>query len=366
MTQPFTLDFDAMFNAYVKSTETQFNVNRMLTVGASEAFNCIRQLACEKRHEEWGIEPDDEPVDWGAMQRGKLIENYHVVPAVQHGLPPEVTLEFAGSEQHTLVLERNSATPDGLFTGIPVGPVKIIAGGHVIEIPEVTAGCIGFEIKSIDPRATLEEEKKKHFGQTQIGLGLMRQKTQWAPDHWLILYVDASFLSKMTPFLINYQPNVFKSAQRIAKAIYERETIDDFEPEGKYTGECDNCRWKTACGDAVLTQYAQQTNDQAGKDPVVVEAVTPAIEQYIAASKAAEEADENLERAKQAVKDALLANNARKVSSDSWTMTWFTQKGKTTVDYKQLVADHDIDTEPYKRTGNGFDQLKFTPKKSTA
>ena len=361
MTTPFVLDFDDIFNKHIASNQKTWAHDRSQTIGASEAFKCIRALAFDKRGKEFGAEPDEDEVDWGAMERGNIIENHFVVPALEH-LPDDITLEFGGTEQRTLILGRNSATPDGLFTGIPKGPVTIKAGGHTIVIDNVTAGCIGLEIKSIDPRVTLEEEKKVHYGQTQIGLGLMRETTEWAPDHWLILYIDASFLSKQTPFLVTYEPGVFKSAQMIAKAIYEREKIEDFEPEGKFTGECDHCTWTTACGESVLSQWAQLEADGRDKDPALVEAVSPGVEAYFAAKAAAEESAEAFERVKQDVKNMLLDLKSKKVSGADWTLTWFTVKGKKSYDYKQLVEDHGIDTAPYEKVGQGFDQLRVTPK----
>lgn len=352
-----------MFNDYIAAIQKKWAHDRSLTVGASEAFKCIRALACDKRHVEWGIEPDaDFEEDWGATARGNLIENYHVVPALNYAMPEEITLEFAGEEQNTVVFEKNSCTPDGLFTGIPVGPVRIKAGGIVIEIPMVRTGCMGLEIKSIDPRATLEEEKKVHHGQTQIGLGILNETTEWKPEHWLILYFDASFLSKMTPFLVEYDPNVFKSARMIANAVYTRESIHDFEPEGKFTGECDRCKWKDACGEAILSRYYEQTDDTEDQDPVVLAAFEPIAEEYRQKKAAAEEADEELKRVQQRVKDMLLEHKRRKVSGTTWGFTWFTKKGAVRTNYKRAAEDAQIDLTPYQERGPETEQLKFTPK----
>lgn len=359
----FTLDFDDMFDAYNAAIQKKWAHNRSLTVGASECFKCIRALACDKRNEEWGIKPDEDfEEDWGATSRGNLIENYHVVPALNYALPEEITLEYAGDDQQTVVLGRNSCTPDGLFTNIPVGPVKIKAGGNVIHIPMVRTGCIGLEIKSIDPRATLEEEKRVHYGQTQIGLGILNETTEWKPEHWIILYFDASFLSKMTPFLIEYEPNVFKSAKMIANAVYTRESITDFEPEGKITGECDRCKWKDACGEAVLSQYYGQTDDDVTPDPVIIAAFEPLAEEYRTAKDAAKEAAENLARIEQTVKDALLEHKRRKVSGTTWGFTWFTKKGASRISYKRACEDHELDLTAYKDQGPETEQLRFTPK----
>lgn len=358
----FTLDFDAMFDAYIAANQKQWAHDRSTTVGASEIFDCLRKIGAGKRHAEWGLVPDEGyEENWGATERGNIIENNYVVPAITSQVPDGVVLQYAGGEQFTLVKDRNSATPDGLFTGLPAGHLQIKAGGKVIDIPDFTEGCLGLEIKSIDPRAILKEERAKHFGQTQVGLGLVRELTEWKPRYWLILYVDASFLNKFTPFLVTYDENVFKAAKLRAPKVWAAEKLHDLPAEGKLDGGCDHCKWKKACGEAILTEHATTFEKQA-KDPASIAAVQDEVEEFLNAKAAADAAAMAFEKAKQRVKDKLLANKLRKVKSDDWSVSWFTNPGKKSINWKKIVEDFDINTEDYESVGAGFDTLKVTPR----
>jgi hypothetical protein len=358
----FTLNFDAMFDAYIAANQKTWAHDRSSTVGASEIFDCLRKVGAGKRYKEWGLTPDEDFTEnWGATERGNIIENNFVVPALTTQVPEGVTLQYAGGEQFTLVKDKNSATPDGLFTGLPAGHLQIIAGGKVIDIPDFTEGCLGLEIKSIDPRAILQEERAKHFGQTQVGLGLTRELTEWKPRHWLILYVDASFLNKFTPFLVTYDEKIFRAAQLRAPKIWAAKKLHDLPAEGKLDGGCDHCKWRKACGEAIVTEIGK-TLDKQMKDPESIAAVENEVADYLDAKAVLAAAEKEFARTAQVVKDKLLARKIRKVKSDQWSVTWFPQNGKKSLDVKKMIADYGIDETEYEKIGAPFDVLKVTPK----
>jgi hypothetical protein len=358
---PFVIDIQAAFDRYIASQNKVWAHDRTQTLGASESFNCLRQLGFEKRGKEFGVAPDEDYENpWGATHRGNLIENYFVAPALEQELPNiGIDLLFAGDTQETLIKGRNSSTPDGLIVDIPHGPVVIKVRNEEIVIPMVDTGCIGLEIKSIDPRSTLAEEKTKHHCQSQIGLGLINDLTEWKPKHWLILYFDASFLDKITPFVVDYDPSFYKIAQDRAKAVYSATDILNLPPEGKFDGSCERCRWTGACGAAILAAHSRTSEKYTDVD---VTALDPVIRDFLAKKDAADIAEEEFEKAKQAVKDHLLARNLRKCASDEWSVSWSAQKGKTSVDLKAVRAAG-IDLTPFEKTGQGFDKLLVTPRK---
>lgn len=362
----FVIDFGKAFDRYIESIQKVWKHDRSTTLGGSEVFNCIRQLGFEKRHKEWGIEPDpDFSQSWGAMQRGNIIEDHYVVPAMRVGLPPDgITLEFAGEDQETLVKGRNSATPDGLLCDIPTDrDVMIKYRDKVIFIGRVPSGCIGFEIKSIDPRATLEEEKAKHHGQSQVGMGLMRELTDWKPDHWIILYIDASFLDNVTPFVVDYDPEIYRAAQTRAEIVWSAKGPMELTPEGKFDKGCDTCRWRTACTEAILSAYAK--TDQEPIDPFELEEFSPLVVQYLALKEQSETAATAFKEVGQQIKDLLLARKKNKIKGDKWGITWSTVKGKKTYDVSAMQEDG-IDVTKYEKVGLAFDKLIVTPKKGSS
>jgi hypothetical protein len=78
------LQFSKMFEAFSEANEKEWKYDRNASLGASEAFACIRKAFFKK----FGYEQDDEyEADWGAAKRGDIIENYFAVPAVQAILP---------------------------------------------------------------------------------------------------------------------------------------------------------------------------------------------------------------------------------------------------------------------------------------
>jgi hypothetical protein len=359
----YVLNIDEMFNNYIASTKKGWAHDRSKTIGASEIFSCMRKNFFEKRGKQFGFQPDpDFRESWGATRRGDLIENYHVVPALKHGMPEELTLSYVGDEQVTLVMDKNSATPDGFLTGLPKGGnIRFIAGGHIIEIENLSTGCLGLEFKSIDPRARLEEERAKHHGQCQVGMGMIREKTKWKPEHWLILYFDASFLDKVTPFLVNWEPQIWEAAKLRAPAIWQYDSPLAFQAEGKITGECEHCKWTQACGEATVSELLRTRND-ACSDPETIEAIRDEVNDYFAKKAALAFAEQDFNEAKDVVKAKLGELGARKIKGEDFSVTWSSQNGNTRYDVKRMAEEYGIELDEYKIEGAPFDKLTVRKK----
>lgn len=358
------IDIASMFDTYIAGKQKVWKHDRTTTAGASEVFNCLRKQVFDKRAAEFGAEPDDDyDEDWGAMERGNILEDHFVVPALEATLPAlGLELHFAGqSNQETLVLGRNSATPDGLITNIPEGTLIIKDREMQTELQIGPEGCIGLEFKSIDPRANLVEERSKHRYQSQVGLGLINEVTEWKPRYWVIIYVDASFVSKIRHFVIEEDALVYKTAKERAISIWEFDSPSAAPPEGKFDGGCEHCRWRKACGDATLSSWKQL--EDVGENPAAAEAIHQQVMTYLKAKKDSEQAALEFEEAKQALKEALTTVGARRVVSSIYRVNWSTTKGKKTLDQKALKASGLVDLEPFMKTGAGWDTLTVTLRK---
>ena len=355
--KPFVIDFKKVFDDYMANNQKVWAHDRSTTIGASEAFNCMRQLLMEKRGSEFSVSPDEDYNErWGAIERGNLIENYFVVPAMQF-LPKPLRAEFVGDDQHTHVLVRNSATPDGLLTDVPTDREIVIKyGDDEFLIPQVPTGCIGLEIKSIDPRAHLDEERTKHMFQSQIGMGIIREITDWKPEYWIILYVDAAWLDNIRPFVITYDPGIYSAAKKRANDIWRFENITDAMPEGKLDGGCKYCRWKRACGEAIVNEHASFS--KKGPDPFLIAELDPIVRHAIQTKEAADTAAQEHEAARQRVKDWLSENKHSKAGNENWSVSWSTSDGRPTLD-KQALRDDGIDPEKYMRKGAPYDTLRI-------
>jgi hypothetical protein len=255
-TEPFVIDIAAAFDAYVKTQEKVWKQSRDLTVGASEAFDCLRKIGLRKRGKEQGYAVDDGYVmPWGATHRGNLIENGLAAPALAMIPKPIEVHHVTQSEQITFIHGKNSATPDGIMTSVPAGPVVFQYRDKKVSIDE-HSGCIGIEIKSIDPRTDIREEKAKHHVQTQVGMGVANAVTEFNPSHWIIIYINASFLDDITIFVIESDPKIYKAAQNRANLIYSCEDVLKLPPEGKFDGGCDYCEFTQVCGVAEYSKWA--------------------------------------------------------------------------------------------------------------
>lgn len=357
MAESYVIDLKAVFDKYMASNQKKWAHDRSTTLGASEAFDCMRKLVYEKRGDEFGAEPDEEYVErWGATERGNLIENYFVVPAMAH-LPEELSFILGGDDQKTHVLSRNSATPDGLIVGVPNGPVEVRYGDNVFLLPSVTTECIGLEIKSIDPRAVLEEERTKHHNQSQIGIGMIRETTDWEPEYWIILYIDAAWLDVITPFIVTYDPKVFEIAKLRAIKVYELDDPMKAWPEGKVDGGCKYCRWRKACGQGTVNQIAEYKADSS--DPLDVAELDPLVVEYNSTQVTAAAAAEEHNLAAQRLKDKLAEKRLKKIGSPGWGVSWYSNKGRKTLDLKAMKADG-IDVAKYEIPGAPYDVLRVT------
>lgn len=353
------IDFGEIFGRYIASIKKVWAHDRSKTVGASEAFDCLRYVWFEKRGGEFGFKKPVPlvPESWGAMERGNVIENAYVVPGLLAGLPESMGLEFAGTDQQTLVLGRNSATPDGLVTGLKPGPLTVRGGDQEIYIPDIKADCIVLEIKSIDPRAILLEERAKHHGQTQIQIGLIRELTPWKPVFSIILYVDASFLDKFTPFVAEFNEGVYAEAKVRAQGVWEVNDPMLVVPEGRFSGRCDTCPWKSPC---TQTTLAAIPTNEVTDDPTAVEEMDPLVQRYFELKKETETLTEEYERAKEAIKECLQDKSVRRLTGSTWKVSWGPVKGKETIDIAAMRADG-IDLAKYTNTGDGHDRIYVTP-----
>jgi hypothetical protein len=213
-------------------------------MGASEAFGCLRKAWFSKN----GAEKDPDHKDsWGALQRGDLIEQHFAEPAVRWFLENEFVdarLIWGGENQKTLKAPDAplTATPDGLVINADDDALALYG------IPSLGGtGCFNFEIKSIDPRVNLKEEKAIHRGQTIVQMGTTRETTEYKPNYAVIVYLDASFFDDIDIFVVPFDQQTYDVAKTRARAAFDIKNPADIMAEGKIDGACEYCPFKIAC-----------------------------------------------------------------------------------------------------------------------
>lgn len=362
------LDFRKGFDAYVGAHQKVWKHDRTKSVGASEAFGCLRKVWFAKNNAE--KDPTYEQ-SWGALQRGDLIENHFVEPGVKwvlQNLTQDAELIWGGANQRTLISPDAplSATPDGLVIYADDDALAAygIASLGTKGDPEHPSACFNLEIKSVDPRVNLKEEKAIHRGQTIVQMGLTRQLSTWQPNYAVIIYVDASFFDDIEVFVVPFNQRDYDVALLRAKSVYDIKNPADIQAEGKIDGTCTYCAYKIACArvNQASTPKTGEANSKNTASPLLeqFERLVSEERRFSAAKKVAETEHKSASEAlKQWFRDTgvRVAKSAdgKIKASISWT------KGRKTLDVSAL-RDAGIPVDDFMKEGEGHSRLSISEK----
>lgn len=354
------IDFREAYDTYVKSHQKVWAHDRKKTVGASEAFGCLRKAWFAKRDTP---KDSDASESWGALQRGDLIEQHFAEPAVKWFLENyyyDTRLIWGGDNQQTL------KAPDAPLTATPDGLV-IDADDDALEVYGIPSlggtACFNFEIKSIDPRVNLREEKAIHRGQTIVQMGITRETTQYQPNYAVIVYIDASFFDDIDVFVVPFDQRTYDAAKARAHQVYDIKNVGSISPEGKIDNSCEFCPYKTACAKAsgLSTPTDGEANPQ--NTPIQLmedfEALFRDERAASAAKKAAEKAHKTAsEGLKQWFRDVGV-RRAEVPGVGKVAISWV--KGRKTYDVEAMrVAG--LPVEDFTKEGEGHDRLSISEK----
>lgn len=370
------LNFASIFEDFIKSNQKVWSHDRGLTVGASEVFGCLRANWFKKRSKDFmdavlvgqnddGVDvfetrprypvDEDDTESWGATKRGDLIEAHFVVPAVRDHLPGRAKLLFAGAGQQTLFVGHNSATPDGLIIGLDAD--ALVDYG----IEDIGSDCVMLEMKSIDPRVNLREEKSIHFGQVQIQMGIIRELTEHKPNFAVILYVDASFMDNIKVFIVKFDENEWRVAKDRAATVFEIDDPAEIRPEGKIDGTCEYCSYQRSC--AFVTVGTMPAKEAKVSDEVVEGAHVLVLQRQEIQDQIKALSGE-LELKNYEIKDYLHDHGTKRIGvKGSWGVSHYSQKGRKGLNTKALIeaaVEAGLDIEPFQTEGNPFDVLRVT------
>lgn len=343
------LDFANMFAAFSDSNEKEWKYDRNASVGASEAFGCIRQTYFKK----FQYEPDDDHVqDWGAAKRGDIIENHFAVPATKAIMPEGSELIYAGDEQETLRVGRLSATPDGLAINLPADALA------QLNIPDIESDCVVIEYKSFDPRATIKEEKAIHAGQVQVQMGLIHELTEYRPEYAVIIYFNASWLSDIRPFVVKRDPKIYTAAVARAKQVFATEDPKDLMAEGKISGGCTYCEFTEEC--AYAQGEATPKTKKKIDDPETVARLALLAERQKTFAATQKDAEHEKKLVEEEIKQILRDKDTKGANDDSFSISLSWCGGKKSLDTTLLAGDlleKGMDIEDYQKIGNGYERL---------
>lgn len=343
------LAFDSMFQAFSDANEKEWKYDRNASVGASEAFGCLRKAHFKK----FQYEPDDGyTADWGAAKRGDIIENHFAVPAIQAILPEGATFLYAGDDQETFRVGRLSATPDGLVIGVARDALAEL-GVDDIEVGEFLT-----EFKSFDPRANPTEPKPIHAGQVQVQFGLVHALTDYRPEYAIIIYMNASFLSDIRVFVIKRDPKIFDAAIERAKQVFAAEDPADLRAEGKLSGECNLCEFTEEC--AFAQGEATPKKKRNIEDQEILDRLALLSQRQKGFAAAEKDAKQNKSVVDEEIKELLRDNETKGAGDERFSISLSWCSGKKSLDTLALAADlaeKGMDIADYQREGNGYERL---------
>lgn len=343
------MTFDTMFQAFSDSNEKAWKYDRDASLGASEAFGCLRK-AYFKKH---GYEPDDGyEADWGAAKRGDIIENHFAVPAITAILPDGASLIYAGEEQETLRKGRLSATPDGLVIDVDKDALEQLG------ILDIESDCFVTEFKSFDPRANIKEAKAIHAGQVQVQLGLIHELTEFRPEYGLVIYFNASFLSDIRTYVVKRDPKIYAAAVARSKQVYATENPKDLMAEGKLSGDCNLCEFTEEC--AIAQGEATPREKRKIEDETILDRLALLIERQKTHAAIGKEAETERKLVDEEIKQILRDHDTKSAADDRFTVSLSWCAGKKSLDTLAVAAEleeHGKSLEDFQKEGSGYDRL---------
>ena len=361
--------FEDLFDEFVANNQKTWAHDRAKSVGASEAFGCIRKSWFGKRGGQFGFTKDPDYQDsWGAVRRGDIIENFQIVPAVREGLRRRgLDLIMEGDDQETIVDGVSSATLDGLIISMDGKnlPSDFLA---YYGIDCISEDSLVLEMKSFDPRIDIREEKAIHRGQTQMQMGLIRDTTDYKPNYAVVLYVNASWLDDIRPFIVEYDESVYQIGRERAEKVF---TVDDpalLGAEGKFDGMCAYCPYKRSCDEVSVGRVPEKRKaltkkEVEAQDQTLLETLDPLVHTVDRLKADKKEIERALEEANESVRQILIQSNESRAVGDGWKTSYTTVKGRKTISKEKLEA-RGLDPEEFMDEGSGYEKLTITMMKT--
>lgn len=358
--------FEDLFDEfYAKDCQKTWSHDRAKSVGASEAFGCMRKSWFGKRGGEFGFTKDPEYKEsWGAIRRGDIIENYQVVPAIRSGLARRgLDLIMEGEDQKTIVDGVSSATLDGLIID-PTGaklPRDFLAYYGLDDIDE---DSIVLEMKSFDPRINIAQEKAIHRGQTQMQMGLIRETTKYKPNFAVVLYVNASWLDDIRCFIVEFDEAVYQIGRKRAEKIFEVSNPAELMAEGKLDGMCAYCPFVRSCADVSVkrvpaSRKALSKKEVEAQDDSLVKELDSLVRTLEMRKKDKKAIEREVEEMNEEIRQKLIAANESRAVGQGWKASYTTIAGRQTLSKAKIEAAG-LDPEDYMEQGAGYEKLTVT------
>lgn len=329
---------------YIAGTQTTFYRadgsvhDRSQTIGGSEVGQCIRKMWFDKN----GAEVDKGYVqNNGFFVRGHNVEDW-VTSTAAASLPDGDQYLYIGDTQITLVDDRVSATPDGLY---------ITADGEEVAV----------ELKSVDPRTNLDKPKDQHVFQNQLQIELFHKLTDHSPTRGVVTYVNSSDYNHIIEHPVERDKTVLEAAHNRAEQVFNASHPLDLMPEGAWGDECRYCQFTSVCGNAVIKTFPTDECNADDFAEEVIDEFTKLIRNRDRLAQEKKTLDIQQKEIEELIKRQLRSEDVKKIKSDDWTISYSMTAPRRTLDTKAATAAG-IDLEPFYKTGKSSERLTIRVK----
>ncbi len=214
-------------------------------VTSSEITRCARRIKFEK---DWGerMHVQNKVTSlgrWGFAERGNNVERWVVETLERAGHE----LLYAGKDQVSFHLMRQSGTPDGMH--------------------RYKSGLWLHEFKSFDPRKRRDNIKDPaHVSQLQQNMDLVHFCLDTPVYGGTLTYVNASDFQDVLEYHMEPDHEEQQRLQHRAEWIMAADTPADLPNEGMFNGDCDYCGFTEECSRLVAGDVADlQKTEKAFK-----------------------------------------------------------------------------------------------------
>jgi hypothetical protein len=175
----------------------------------------------------------------------------------------------------------------------------------------------------------------------------------------VIFYFDASWLSKISFFVVRYDPKVYEVAKKRAKVVFTDQDPSQIPAEGKIDDTCNLCSFHEEC--AIASKEAIPKTKRKIENPEDLDELAELSRKRADADRRMKEAEQELKETNAAIKDKLRKHDTKGASDPRFTISLSWNKGKKSTDLLAMQADG-IDVESYQNEGVGFEVLRVTYK----
>ena len=173
-----------------------------------------------------------------------------------------------------------------------------------------------------------------------------------APDHGVIVYMDASNYNDIIEVKVDRDPGILDRLAPRAKAMLDSRKAAKLDREGKRTGECKmygGCPFAAECGIGIEGDAkVARGNRGSGLDE--------AVQAYVIAVADMDDASNRKADAAESIKSGLAERNARELVVGNHLLKLTEVAGRVTVDWKKAEAAG-YDLTPFKKIGLPSERL---------